>query len=109
MVVSRERVAGDHHGVAGAVLFGLQHKIYAGAGDSLANPVGFVADDGEDIARRYYACCRGDDMSQQWLASNFVEHFRKLRLQPRALAGSKNGDGNAWAESIGTMVLLEPG
>jgi hypothetical protein len=64
--------------VSGAALLGLQNEIYPGVGDGIADAVGLVPDDGEDIAGRQDACGRGNDMRQQGLAADFMQNFRKF-------------------------------
>ena len=100
VVVGGERRLRDHQSVAGAALLRLQDEIYAGGGDGGADAAGFVADDGEDVAGRNYARGGGDDVRQQGLAADFMQHFGKLRLEPRAFAGGHDGDGDARGEKL---------
>ena len=99
VVVGGERRLRDHQGVAGAALLGLQDEIDAGVCDGGADALGFVTDDGEDIAWRDDARGGRDDMSEQRLAADFMQHFGKLRLEPRAFACGHDGDGDAGSGS----------
>ena len=71
----------------------LQHKIDAGGSQRRAHRVRFVTDDGEDILRRDHLRGSRDHVRQQRLAADLVQHLGMARLQPRAFAGGKNGDG----------------
>jgi len=67
--------------------FGLQDEVYSGVGEGGADAIGLVADDGEHICRRDDASGGGDDVGEQWLAADFMQHFWQLRFEPRAFAG----------------------
>jgi len=103
VVIGGEGRLRDHQGVACAALRSLQDEIDASVGDGGADTIGFVADDGEDIVRRDYARGGRNDMSQQRLAADFMQHLWKLRLQPRAFAGGHDGDGNAGGRGCGSF------
>ena len=81
VIVGGERGLRDHQSVAGAALFGLQDEIHAGRRERGADAIGFVADDGEHIARGNDLRGGGDDMRQQRLASDLMQHFRQLRFK----------------------------
>src|SRR5271155_3033609 len=80
VVVGGERRLRDHESVAGAALVGLQDEVDAGVLDDGADALGFVTDDGEDVAGRDNARGGSDDAGQQRLAANFMQNFSKLRL-----------------------------
>jgi hypothetical protein len=61
-----------------STLLGLQYEIYAAGNDGGADTVRFVADDSENVPRRNHAGSGGDDVSQQGLASDFMQNFGKL-------------------------------
>ena len=110
MVVGGECWLRDHQSVAGAALLGLQNEIDAGVGDGGADAVGLVTDDGEDIAGRNHARGGGDDVRQQRLAADFMQNFRKLRLEPRAFPGGHDGDGDVgddWRGVLGEDAFLD--
>src|SRR5260370_18637848 len=95
MVVGRERGLRNHEGVAGAALLGLPDEVDAGVGEGVADAIGFVADDGKDVAGGNDVGGRGDNVGQQGVAANFLQDFRKLRLQAGAFSGGHDGDGYA--------------
>ena len=88
--------------MAGAALFSLQDEIHAGRRERGADAIGFVADDGEHIARGNDLRGGGDDMRQQGLASDLMQHFRQLRFKARAFSGGHDGDGNSGRGSCGS-------
>ena len=88
--------------MAGAALFSLQDEIYASRREGGADAIGFVADDGEHIARGNDLRGGGDDMRQQGLASDLMQHFRQLRFKARAFSGGHDGDGNPRRGSCGS-------
>jgi hypothetical protein len=81
------------YGVAGAALLGLEDKLNAGGGDSGADAVGLVADDAVDVVSGDDGFCGGDDVEEEGAASNLVEDFGALALEPRAFACGHDGDG----------------
>ena len=70
----------------------LQHESDTGSGHGAANPVGFISDDGEHIARRNHFSRGCDYVRQKRLAADFMQNFRMFGLQPRAFAGCQDGD-----------------
>src|SRR5258708_1794140 len=95
MVVGREWGLRNHEGMSGAALLGLEDEIDTGWGEGGADAIGFVAYDGKDVAGGNDVGGRGDDMCQQGFAANFMQDFRKLRLQAGAFAGGHDGDAYA--------------
>src|ERR1035438_577959 len=92
LVISRQRFTRDHERVSSAPLVGLQHELHARARDSLAHALGFMADDYEDVVRRDDLGRHSNDMSQNRLATNFMEHLGMLRFKPGALARRHDRD-----------------
>jgi hypothetical protein len=92
-----QRLASLHHGVSGAALFALQHEADAGGFESGPHLLGFVPDDGEDVLWRHNLHCGRDNVSQQRLAGNLVQHLGMARLQARAFSGGENRDGESGA------------
>ncbi len=95
VVVGSEGVAGDHEGVTGAALFGLENEIYPGLSNGLADTVGFVSDDGKDVAGGDDFSGGSDHVSEQGFAADFMKNFRIFRFEACAFAGSHDGDGDA--------------
>ena len=83
------------HGVAGAALFGLKDELNAGVGDGGADAVGFVADDAVDVVGGNDFFCGCDDVEEEGAASDLVEDFGALTLEPRAFACGHDGDGES--------------
>jgi hypothetical protein len=81
--------------VAGAALFGLKDELDAGGGDGGADAVGLVADDAVDMVGGDDGLCGGDDMKEKGAASNLMEYFGALTLEPRAFACGHDGYGEA--------------
>src|SRR5580700_11756256 len=81
--------------MAGAALLGLQDEIYAGGSQGGTDPVGFVANDGVNVGWRHDAGSCSDDVGQQRLAADFMQHLGQLRFEARTLAGGQDGDRNA--------------
>jgi hypothetical protein len=73
----------------------LQDEIDSAMGDDGADALGFVADDDEDVRGRYDTGGCRDYPGQQRLASNFVQNFGQMRLEPRAFACGHDGDRDA--------------
>ena len=103
MVVGGERRLRDHQSVASAALLSLQDEIDAGVGDGGPDTVGFVTDDGEDVVWRDDTRGGRNNVSEQWLAADFMQHFGKLRLEPRAFTGGHDGDGHAGSGGCGNF------
>ena len=95
LIVGREGFAGDHEGVSGAALFGLEDEIYAERSDGFADAFGLVSDDDEDIARGDDLGGGGYDVGEDGFAGDFVEDLRVPGLEARAFAGGHDGDGHA--------------
>ena len=93
VIVFFQCLAGDHHGVSCAALFGLQDEVHLSIRDRSADALGFIADDRVDIPRRHNPGRSRDYMRQQRLASDFMQDFRVFRLQARALTGRHDGNG----------------
>ena len=102
VIVRRQGGLRHHQGVACAALFSLQDEIYAARRERGADAIGFMADDGEHIARGNDLRGGGDDMRQQRFSSNLMQHFRQLRFQAGAFSGSHDGDGNSGRGSCGS-------
>jgi len=86
----------DLHGVAGAALLGLEDELNAGGGDCGSYAVGFVADDAVDVVGGDDGFGGGDDVEEESAASDLVEDFGALALEPRAFACGHDGDGECW-------------
>jgi hypothetical protein len=54
-----------------------------------------MADDAIDMLCRDNGLCSGDDVEEKGATADFVENFGALAFQPRALACSHDGDGEA--------------
>jgi hypothetical protein len=96
----RERCAGKLevgleylHGVAGAALLGLEDELDTGGGYCGFYTLGFVADDAVDVVGGDYGFCGCDDVEEESAATDFVEDFGALALEPRAFACGHDGDG----------------
>src|ERR1700737_1387445 len=74
-VVGGQRFPRGHQGVSRSALLFLQHELDAGSSDSIANPSGFVSDDGVDVACRDHFGCGGNHVSQQRVAPGPVPTF----------------------------------
>ncbi len=81
------------HGVAGAALLGLEDELDAGGGDGGSDAVGFVADDAVDVVGGDDGLGGGDDVEEEGAATDLVEDFGALALEPRAFACGHDGDG----------------
>ena len=92
-IVGRQRFARDHQGVSGAALLLLQHEPDAGGGHRAADAVGFMSDDGENVAGRDHSGGGCDHVGQKRLSANFVQHLGMLGLQPGPFARGQDGDG----------------
>jgi hypothetical protein len=79
--------------VAGAALLGLEDELNAGGDDGGADAVGLVTDDAEDVVGGDDFFCGRDDVKEESAASDLVKDLGALALEPGALAGSHNGDG----------------
>ena len=94
-IVGSQRLTRDHEGVSGTSLFALQNESDACVGHRGANSIGFMADDGIDIAGRNYLGGGCDYVRQQRLAADFVQHFGMLRFQAGPFACCHDRDGYA--------------
>ena len=94
-IVRRQGRTRDHQGVSRASLLALQHETDAGGGDRGADAVGFVSDDGVDVAGRNNPGGGRDYVRQQRLAANFMQHFGMLGFQPGSFTRSQNCNGDA--------------
>jgi len=61
--------------VAGSALLGLENEGDAGGFDGGADTVCFVADDAVDVVGGRDGFCRGDDVEDERLTTDFVEDF----------------------------------
>ena len=93
LVIRLERLAGGHERVASAALFRLQNKIDARVADGLANAVSLVSDDYKDVGGGHDLAGSRDDVRQDRLARDFMEHFRVPGFKPSTFAGRHDGDG----------------
>ena len=91
-IVRSQRFAGDHQGVSGAALLLLQHESYTGSGHRAADTVGFVSDDGENVAGRDHSGRGCDYVGQKRFSANLVQYLGMFRLQPGAFACGQDGD-----------------
>ena len=92
VVVAGDSLACALDGVAGAALLRLLHKGDAGRSYSHAHFLRLVADDSVNVVRRHDAVRCRDDVRQQRLAANLVQHLGPLRLQPRPFACRHDDD-----------------
>src|SRR6266571_3306510 len=74
--------------VPSAALFRLLDKLDTLPSHRLADQFGMMANDDKDIGRRNDLTGSCNDVTQQRLAANFVQHFWPARFQPRTLARS---------------------
>jgi len=88
-------------GVAGAALLGLEDELDAGVFDGSFYPVGFVADDAEDVVGGDDLLCGGDDVEEERAASDLVEDFGALAFKAGAFACGHDGDGEVWGVHTG--------
>jgi len=95
VVVARERSLRNHERVPGAALFRLQDEVDSGGLQSFSHAFCFVPDDCIHIFHGNDLSGGRDYMRQQRLSSDFMQNFRKLRLQPSSLASGHNRDSDA--------------
>src|SRR5690348_4510691 len=81
--------------MSGATLLALQDESDTGSGDGIAHALGFVADDGIDVAGRNYPGGGCDYVRQQGFAAHFMQYFGVLGSQPRSFARGQDRDGYA--------------
>ena len=104
ILVALHLLARAHNGVAGAALLLLKNEIYAGECHRLLRPLSFVANDGVDPVGGNNLPGGFNHMLKQWLACNDVQNFRMLGLEPRALAGGHDGNGEVVEPRSGTLT-----
>ena len=95
LVVGRESFAGNHEGVSGAALLGLQDEVDAGMGNRFAHAISLMSDDGEDVSGGHDLGRCGDDVGENWLAADFVENLGVPGFESRSFAGGHDCDGHA--------------
>ena len=76
MVVSGQRFAAHHDGVAGAALFSLENEADAVVRHGGFDAIRFVAHDGVDILDGHHLPRGIDHVLKQRLAADLVQHFR---------------------------------
>ena len=86
----------------------LQHESDAGGCDRGADAVGFVTDDGVDVAGRNYLGGGCDYVRQQGLAADFVQHFGMLGFQPGSFARGQDCDGYAGGAVMSLFSAFDP-
>ena len=86
VLVAGDGLAGALDGVAGAALLCLFNEANARGGHRGLHPLRLVANDDENPARLHDAAGGGDDVRQQRLAADLVQHLGPLRLEPGSLA-----------------------
>ena len=84
-------VAGDGFartldGVASAALFGLLDETDAGGGNRCFDPLGLVANDGINVAGRNNLAGGGNDVGQQGLSADLMQHLGAAGVEASALA-----------------------
>src|ERR1700733_3376287 len=89
--------------MAGAALLFLQDEVDSRCGDSLANAVGFMTDDGIYIRRRNHLRSRRDYVRQQRLPPHLMQDFGVFGFQARPLARRHNRDGDTRDPMGGTL------
>ena len=95
VVVGSEGIAGNHQGVTGAALLFLQNEVYPGMLNGLADAIGFVSDDGKDVAGGDDFGGGSDHVCEQGFPADFMKNLRIFRFKACAFAGSHDGDGDA--------------
>ena len=81
--------------MASPALLGLQDKTDACVANRFPHALSLVADDYENVRCRHDLGCGCNHMGENWFTRNFMQHLGVLRLQPRALAGRHDGNGDA--------------
>src|SRR5580658_4304688 len=85
-----------------AALLSLLYKVNARRFRGRANPIGLVSHHNIDVLGSNHLARSRDDMHQQRLATDFMQHLGPLRLEPRALAGRHNHNGRG---GLSTFLL----
>lgn len=79
--------------MAGSALLGLEDELDSGGLNGGADAVGLVADDAVDLVGWNDLLGGGDDVEEEGAATDLVEDFGALALEPRAFSGGHDGDG----------------
>ncbi len=96
-IAGEGEVGFDHlEGVAGAALLLLQDETDSAGSYGGADAVGFVADDAVDVVRGNDGLGCGDDVEEKCATADLVENFGAFAVEPRALAGGHDGDGESF-------------
>jgi hypothetical protein len=77
----------------GSALFCLQDKLDSGGFYGRPDSISFMTDDAVDIAGIHYLPGCSDDVKHEGASANLVEDFGTFALEPRALAGGHDRDG----------------
>ena len=85
--------------MARAPLLRLQYEVDSGVLRCHTYLFRLVPDDGVDVIRGHEPQGGANNMLQQGLSANFMQHFRKPGFEPRPLARSHNGYCNTMGSS----------
>src|ERR1039457_2635609 len=79
--------------MAGAARVRLLDEADAGFGYRSFHTLRLVADDHIDVCRIYEPAGGGDDVAEEGLAADLMQHFGAARFEARAFAGGHDDDG----------------